>query len=68
MILFRVRSPDPRLELSPALRQSVLVMANGREAAKTRSFKFLSGDPDKYEVEPVTRHGEKLFFDLTVQT
>lgn len=52
MILFRVRSKEQRA--------SVICMANGREDAKNQSRDWLVGNPDNYEVTPLTEDNENV--------
>lgn len=58
--LFRVRRTDAYLMTA------VIVMATTREFAKSHSQPLLGGDPDKYEVEPITEFGEPINFLLFV--
>jgi hypothetical protein len=43
---------------------AVIVMATTREFAKSHTQPLLGGDPDKYEVEPITSIGEPVHFLL----
>lgn len=42
----------------------VLCNASNREEAKRIAFHYLFGNLDKYTVEPITRHGERVFIRI----
>jgi hypothetical protein len=56
--VFRVRRTDAYLMTA------VIVMATSREFAKSHAQPALGGDPDLYEVTPITEFGEPVNFLL----
>jgi hypothetical protein len=56
--LWRVRRTDAYLMTA------VIVMATSREFARSHSQPSLGGNPDTYEVEPITLFGEPILFLL----
>jgi hypothetical protein len=60
-IAFRVRRADKAGEASLI---SVIVLATTREFAAHFASPLLGGDPNAYEVEPVTNKGEYVTFLL----
>jgi hypothetical protein len=55
---------------------NVVCLANGREEAKTKAFRWCLtsearataptvGNPDKYVVSPLTKPGDRIHFDIT---
>jgi len=56
--VWRIRPKDAYLVTA------VIVMAATREFAKSYAQPILGGDPDNYEVEPITEIGEPVSFLL----
>jgi len=57
-VVWRVRPTDAYLVTT------VIVMASTREFAKSYAQPIIGGDPDTYEVEPITEPGESVNFLL----
>jgi hypothetical protein len=44
----------------------VITYAPSREGAKITAQRWLGGDPDRYTVEPLTAHGDRIHFSVTL--
>ncbi len=52
MIFFKVHMKGTNI--------SVFTIATNREAAKRNGHAWIGGDPDKYEVTPLTEDGDRI--------
>ena len=63
MIIFLVRNVE-----YAGVKQSVICNAKDRSFAAAKASGILLGDPNQYQITPLTAPSEKVTFDITVNS